>query len=199
MRKTIVAVVLLAGSGHAALADACADKFVQVMTHSQKMKPAQARIVTRMKGQPDSENEFLSVSVDHFMVKPIKPEGPWYLTHDGVRYQSSDEGKTWQKQQSFDKAQAIADGIKLAKAQAATVRNAVCGEEMLDGVKHETLEADTTNAAPVKFDIHTRYWVDRGHDNFVTRSDTTIKTGSYESLTIQTWKRADGLTLPKPE
>ena len=199
MRRAVVAALLLAGFIQPGLADPCADKFVAVLTHSQKMKPAQAHIVTRMKGQPDGENEFLSVSADHFMVKPTKPKGPWYLTYDGVRYQSSDEGKTWQKQQSFDKAQAKADGIKLLTSQAATVRNAVCSEEMLDGVKHETLAADTTNLAPMKFEIHTKYWVDRAHDNFVTRSDTTMKTDSYEILTIQTWKPADGLTLPTPK
>lgn len=199
MRKTIVAAALLAGSSHLALADACADKFVRVLTGFQNMKPTRAHIVSQMKGQPATENDFLSVSADHYMAKPTKPKGPWVLTYDGAMYQSSDEGKTWKKLRSFDKDKQKAASRKSVKAQAATVRNAVCGEAMLNGVKHETLAADTTNPAPAKFEIHTKYWVDRGNGDFVTRADTTMKTSAYEIVTSQTWQRADGLTLPKPE
>lgn len=199
MRKAIVVAALLAGASHGALADACADKFVRVLTGFQDMKPTRARIVSQMKGQPATENDFLSVSADHYMAKPTKPKGPWVLTYDGAMYQSSDAGQTWQKLRSFDKDKQKAASRKSVQAQAATVRNAVCGEAMLDGVKHETLEADTTNPAPATFEIHTKYWVDRGNGDFVTRADTTMKTSAYEIVTSQTWQRADGLTLPKPE
>jgi len=199
MRIAIVAAALLAGSSQLAFADACADKFVRVLTGFQTMKPTAAHIVSQMKGQPATENDFLSVSPDHYMAKPTKPKGPWVLTYDGAMYQSSDEGKTWQKIRSFDKEQQKAASLKSVKAQAETVRNAVCGEAMLNGVKHETLEADTANPAPAKFEIHTKYWVDRGNGGFVTRADTTMKAANFEIVTSQTWKRDDGLTLPKPK
>ena len=199
MREVIVAAALLAGSSHLALADACADKFVRVLTGFQDMKPTQAHIVSQMKGQKATENDFLSVSADHYLAKPTKPKGPWILTYDGAMYQSSDQGKSWKKIRSFDKEKQKAASRKSVQAQAATVRNVVCGEEMLNGVKHETLEADTTNLKPAKFEIHTKYWVDRANGDFVTRADTTMKAANYEIVTSQTWQPAAGLTLPKPE
>jgi hypothetical protein len=132
------------------------------------------------------------------MVKMTNPKGDWILTYDGTMYQSSDEGKTWKTIRSFDKNETRASGIKSVKEQAGTVRNAKCGEEALDGVKHEMLEADTTNLA-AEFDVHTKYWVNRGDDDFVTRADMTMKTDSYEVFTRQVWKPAPGLTLPVPK
>ena len=199
MRNLSVTAILLLVSAGPGLADDCADKFAQVLIGSQNMKPAQAHMVSRMKGQRPSESEFLTVSPDHYMTRPTIPKGPWVLAFNGARYQSSDAGKSWQKIQTFDKDKARADAIKTVKGQAGTVRNAVCGEEELDGVLHETLEADTTNPAPNKFEIHTKYWVNRNAGDFVTRSDTTMKTSTFEMFTTQTWKKAPGLTLPKPQ
>lgn len=199
MRKTIVMALLLLVPAGPGLADDCADKFAQVLVNSQNMKPTQARTLSGVKGGAQNESEFLSVSRDHYMTKPTKPKGPWVLAFDGGRYQSSDEGKSWKKFQSFDKAAEKAGALKTVKAQAASVRNAVCGKEELDGVMHETLEADTTNPAPNAFEIHTKYWVNRDAGDFVTRADMTMKMSGMEMLTSQTWKEAPGLTLPKPE
>jgi hypothetical protein len=199
MRNAFAAASLLLASTYPGLAEECADNFVRVLTNSGKMKPNQAHMVSQMTGQPVTENDFLSVAWDHYMVKPTKPKGPWILTYDGTMYQSSDEGKTWKTIRSFDKNETRASGIKTVKEQAGTVRYAVCGEEELDGVKHETLEADTTNLTPSKFELHTKYWVNRNADDFVTKADTRMKGDGYEVVTTQTWKPAPELTLPIPK
>jgi hypothetical protein len=63
MIRTAIAVAsLLMASTCAALADDCADKFARVLTNSGKMKPNAAHIVSQMKGQPATENDFLSLA-----------------------------------------------------------------------------------------------------------------------------------------
>ena len=156
-------------------------------------------MVSQMNGQPPSESEFLTAAWDHYMTRPTNPKGPWLLAYNGARYQSADEGKTWQKIQSFDKDKERANAIKAVKTQAGTVRDAVCGKEKLNGVMHETLEAKTTNLTPSKFDIHSKYWVNREANDFVTRADTTMKMSGMEIVTKQIWKAAPDLTLPKPK
>lgn len=196
MRTTIVAVALLLISAAPGRSDTCAEKFTRVLTGYENKMPVKSHIVSEMKGQPPSENDFLSVSWQHYMTKTTK--GPWYLTYDGTMFQSSDEGKSWTKVRSFDKDKTRAAGMATVKAQAGTVRNAVCGEEALDGVAHDTMEADTTNLTPQKFEIHTKYWVNR-KTGFVSKTITRMTAPTYEIHTTQISSPADGLTLPVPE
>lgn len=198
LSASLIALAATPLAAGAARADACADRFVAVLTGFDKPRPVESRLVNQMKGQQPTENDFLSASPDHYLVRMTKPKGPWYLTHDGAMYQSDDDGKSWKKLRSFDKDKQKATNRENVQRQAATVRNAACGEATLDGVKHETLEADTTNTTPTAFEIHTKYWVNRADGNFVTRSETRMVTQAYEVFTVQTSKPAEGLKLPVP-
>jgi hypothetical protein len=199
MRTLNFAAFLLLASTQSGLADDCADRIAQFVIGSVDSVPAEGHIISEIKGQPKTENDFVTVSWKHYLYKPTVPAGgPWLLTYDGTTYQSADEGESWKKLYSFNLEDTRAASIKTVTEQASTIRNAACGEEALDGVVHDVLEADMTNLAPQTFEIHSKYWINRD-TGFVAKAATLVKSDSFESSTIQTWRLADGLTLPIPE
>lgn len=199
MRAGTIAAFLLLASTSPGLADDCADRIARFVIGSVDAKPAEGHIISEIKGQPTTENDFVTASWKHYLYRPTVPAGgPWLLTYEGTTYQSSDQGESWKKLYSFDMDETRAAGIKTVSEQASTIRNATCGEEALDGTVHDTLEADMTNISSMTFEIHSKYWVNRD-TGFVAKAVTKMTADGFESLTTQTWKLAEGLTLPIPE
>lgn len=197
MRMAATALMVLAGA-QAAAANDCAARIAGLLTGSLDPQPTRARIVTETKGQPAVENEMLMRSWEHYLYKPVSPQGPWLLTFDGVTYQSADEGGSWTKAYEFDKEETRRTGIAMVEGQAASIRNAVCGEEKIDGVVYDTLRAAMTNPPPHTFEISSQYWVEKA-TGFVARAETLMKSESFESLTRQNWQPAPDLELPLPK
>ena len=161
--------------------------------------PGTAYMVNEITGQDVTEHEFLFADWDHYLFKPVVPAGgAWLLTYDGTTYQSTDEGATWVKAYSFDKDETHRINSESVKEQASTVRNAVCGEEDVDGIMHETIEADFSNLTPSRFELHNKYWIN-SETGYVTRSISHTMMEGFDSIGTQNWVPAPGLTLPIPE
>ena len=182
-----------------ALADDCRDRVVKLVIDSMTVKPSQGHLTSEIKGGQSTENTFEIAAWDHMLFKSIKPaNAPWTLTYKGAMYQSSDAGKSWRKVHSFDAKEQRAIQVKNVTAQANSARNAVCGEEALNGVMHDVLEADMTYPKPRSFDIHSKYWVNR-NTGFVSKAVSRMSSKNFESVTTQTWMPAEGLVLPLPK
>lgn len=200
MRKAIATAFILLVSARPGLAEDCGEKLSRLLVEwLEPRAPASAMMTVETKGQPTTKNEFLHLDWDRYMVKTIEPAGgPWYLTLDGTTWQSADAGKTWVKAYSFDKDDTRAKGNEITRQQAGTVENAVCGGEELDGVMHETIEADMTNTTNMVFHIHSKYWINPDN-GFVTRTTTRMTSDNFDSFTTQDWTPAPDLALPSPE
>ncbi|MCB1475861.1 MAG: hypothetical protein H6883_09310 [Rhodobiaceae bacterium] len=197
MKSLLAALLILALSAPAALADDCVGRVADILKGSAGREKTMAVITTEMKGQKPTVNEFHYAKWDHYMVRMIEPAGqPLTLTHDGAMYQSADEGKSWTKVHSFDKEETRALGQKTVEEQAGSIRNAICGNEELDGKTYDTLEADMTNVSGMKFQIHSKYWV--AADGFVVKATTLMKADNFESFTTQEWQPAPDMELPLP-
>ncbi|MBX3513044.1 MAG: hypothetical protein KIT15_11915 [Xanthobacteraceae bacterium] len=197
MQIRLAALALLLLYSSPALADACKDKFIAVLTNYANTRATVSQNTQQMKGAALNKSEFLWAAPGHYLHKATDPKGPWYLTYDGAMYQSDDEGKNWKKIRTFDKTQQQAGADDNVKKQAASARNAQCGEDTLNGIKHETVEAET-DLPNQKVRVHTKYWVNRADKNFVTRAETRMTGDGYEIFTTQLSKPEPSLKLPKP-
>ena len=79
---------------------------------------------------------------------------------------------------------------------ALTVKNASCGSEELDGVLHETAEADYSNAQ-MNSEHHEKFWVNP-KTGWISKSVGKMKMGAFESTTTQLVEPAPDLSLPTP-
>lgn len=198
--KTILmtATLFLATAGGVAFADPCQDRFTELYLQHDQGVPTRSASTVAFKGAPPSQNDFLYVSQDHYMTVPTSPAGPWILGYNNVLYQSADEGKTWEKIREMDTGQNAdkARDDKLANAE--TVRNAVCGEEELDGEAAEVVAADITISQGMVTENRYTYWV-RKSDGFIVKAIYDTKAPNFEMVTTQVIEKAPGLSLPTPE
>ena len=197
--KAAILALSLAAAPSLALADDCADRFAEILTGSQDRAMIRGRLITQTRGQPTVVNDFSQQAWDHYLYAPVDPaDAPYVLTWDGVAYQSADGDAPWIKAYEFDKQETRAAGIAMVEGQAATIRNAACGTDTIDGVTYDTLEADMTNETSFRYDIRSKYWIAPDDDGFIARATTVMRAENFESLVTQTWERAPGLDLPKP-
>ncbi|MFN0262704.1 hypothetical protein ACKTEK_02385 [Tepidamorphus sp. 3E244] len=199
-RPAIAAAFVTAFLATPAMAEECAGKVARLMVEwTEFREPTVSKMEVVTEGQGKTHSEFAQSAWDHYLYKPTEPAGgPWYLTHDGTMYQSTDEGGSWVALHSFDKQDTREKNIASVEAQAQTVENAVCGEETLDGVAHETLEADTHMSEPTEVHTHAKYWVNK-ETGFVSKSIITMQQPGFQSTTTQVASPAPDLTLPLPE
>lgn len=178
-------------------ADPCHDRFVELYMQLDQGVPTKTFATTAFKGSPPMTNEFHYLSSDHHMTVPISPPQPRTLTFENVMYQSSDEGKNWSKVRDLDSGQ-NAEGALAAKAEnAATIRNAACGEEEIDGVATERVAAELTVSQGMVTENHYTYWV-RKSDGFIIKAVYDTKAPNFEMQITQDIEKAAGLELPKP-
>lgn len=199
MRLAFAALALLLASTQPGLADPCKEKFAQLLIHGNGDQPAIIRITSEPKGGQVSKNDFFFKTTGHWMTVMTEPANqPRTLAYNNKMYTSSDGGKTWKKVREMNSEQNRLNNIKNQEANAKTVKNAVCGEEMLDGVLHDTVEADFDTVQQYKSSNHYKYWVNRDTGR-ITKSTYDTKTSNYESFTTQLIEAAPDLTLPTPE
>ena len=84
------------------------------------------------------------------------------------------------------------------KENAKTVKNATCGEEELDGVMHDTVEAEFEATHGYKAQNHYKFWINQ-KTGWMTKAVYDSKTKSSSSITTQTMEAVPDLTLPMPK
>ena len=198
MKSILVSLGLLAVTSQPALADACQDRFTELYLQLDQGVPTKAAVTTAFKGAPESKNDFLYLGQDHYMTVPTSPSGPWVLGYGNALYQSADEGKTWDKIREMETDQ-NADKMRADKlTNAETIRNAACGEEVLDGEPVEVVAADITVSQGMVTENRYTYRV-RKSDGFIVKAVYDTKAPNFEMVTTQEIEKAPGLTLPAPD
>ncbi len=199
MRLTFAASVIFLASALPSQAEDCKDKFAQLMIHGNGMHPVTIRITSEPKGGKVSKNDFFFKATGHWMTVMTDPANqPITLAYNNKMYTSSDKGKSWKKVREMDSEKNRLDNIKNQEANSKTIKNAVCKEETLDGVMHDTVEADFDTVQQYKSSNHYKYWVNR-ETGWVTKATYDSKSSGYESFTTQLIEKAPDLKLPMPE
>ena len=200
MKRTAIPVIVVALTASAtalpASADTCRDRFVRLLVEGNGDGAVKIHVTQEIKGAPASQNWFYQQAPGHWMTEMIEPAGqPWVLTHDNVMYTSSDEGESWTKLRDLDSDPDAARAQMEENAQ--TARKEVCGNEELDGVVYETVEADYDSLQGFKSENHHRYWV-HPETGFIVRAVYHLKSENFESMTTQRIEAAPDLQLPTP-
>lgn len=197
MKTALAALVITGLSASSALAETCEEKFVQLMTDRTAKEPTKIHVTQKIKGGTKTVNWNYQDGKGNWLTEMIEPaNAQWSMGLDNVLYSSTDKGKTWAKVRDME-ANNEAHQKSLAE-RAKTVENAVCGEEELDGVMHEVVEADYQMQGSFTADIHDKFWVDP-QSGYVPRLETTMKSSAFESFIVQRLEPAPGLTFPDPE
>lgn len=190
--------VLLVATAQPGLAETCQERFVRLMIDGNGDGPVKIHVTQEIKGGPTSTNWFFQADPGHWMTQPIEPAGqPWVLTYEDVMYTSTDGGKSWTKLRDLDSAQNAESAKANMRENAATTRNAACGEDTIEGTGYDTVEADFDTLQNFKTENHFKYWVARDSE-FIARVTYAMKGAGFESLTTQVLETAPGLTLPTP-
>ncbi|MEM7636386.1 MAG: hypothetical protein AAF299_17600 [Pseudomonadota bacterium] len=199
MRLTLAASVILLATTKPGLADPCKEKFAQLLIHGNGPHPVTIRITTEPKGGKVSRNDFFFKATGHWMTVMTEPSNqPITLAYNNKMYTSADKGKSWKKVREMDSEKNRLDTIRNQEENAKTIKNATCGEEMLDGVAHDTIEADFDTVQQYKSSNHYKYWVNR-ESGWITKVTYDSKSAGYESFTTQLLEKTPDLKLPMPE
>lgn len=199
MRLTLAASVILLATTQPGLADPCKEKFAQLLIHGNGPHPVTIRITSEPKGGKVSKNDFFFKATGHWMTVMTEPANqPITLAYNNKMFTSADKGKSWKKVREMDSEKNRLDNIANQEENAKTIKNATCGEEMLDGVPHDTVEADFDTVQQYKSSNHYKYWVNR-ESGWITKVTYASKSAGYESFTTQLLEKTPDLKLPMPE
>ena len=194
----IAAAVALALGAQPALADACLDRFVKILTDVSEKGPVKIHVTQQYKGAPATENVHYSLSSGHWMTKMLKPaNAPWSLGYKGALFTSSDKGKTWRKVRALPMP-TPEERLKALKKSAKTARNAKCGTETLAGATYDTVEGDYTFQGNMKIEYHHKYWLDPS-SGFIHKAVYTFRSRAISGHITQLIERTPTLTLPMPK
>ena len=197
MKKIFVAALTLAFCVPAA-AETCHEKFVRVYTDRNDKGPRKILLIQEIKGAKPTKNYNYSDGSGDWMTEMIEPpNAPWSMVRGNILYTSSDKGKTWKKIRTMDSGSSAEAVAKKLAAAAATVKNAVCAEEELDGAMHETVEADYEQPA-FNTSHHDKFWIDP-QSGWITKSVGRTSQAGFESLVTQTIEKTPDLKLPTPD
>ncbi len=199
MRLTFAASIIFLASALPGLAEPCEEKFAQLLIQGNGEHPVTIRITSEPKGGKVSKNDFFFKATGHWMTVMTDPANqPITLAYNNTMYTSADKGKSWKKVREMDSEKNRLDNIKNQEANAKTIKNATCGEEMLAGVMHDTVEADFDTVQQYKSSNHYKYWVNR-ETGWITKATYDSKSSGYESFTTQLIEKTPDLKLPMPE
>ncbi len=192
------AAIALSLGAQPAVAGACLDRFVKILTDVSEKGPVKIHVMQQYKGAPATENVHYSLSSGHWMTKMLKPaNAPWSLGYGNALYTSTDKGKTWRKVREMQ-TQSPEAKLKTLKENAKTARNAKCGTETLAGATYDTVEGDYTFQGNMKIEYHHKYWIDP-QSGFIRKAVYTFRSRAISGHITQLIEKAPALTLPKPE
>lgn len=197
--RTVFAACLLLASVTNAHAETCREKFIRLLTGATSHEePVKIHVTQEIKGGPASVNYNYQASAGHWMSEMVTPAGGlWTLVYNDVMYTSADKGKTWKKLRALDSQKNNEGASKMLRNAADTVENASCATEDLNGVPHETVEADYAYVAH-KTEHHDKHWINP-QTGKITKSTRITRNANFESKTTQLIEPAPGLQLPTPE
>lgn len=199
MKPALAALAILFATAYPALAETCHEKFVRLMVGGNADEPVKIHVTQESKGAKPSENDFFQQSKGHWMTVMIEPANqPWVLTYNNTMFTSTNEGKSWQKIRTLDSEQNAENANKDRRENAKTVRNAACGEEVFDGIAHETVEADFNVVQTYKSENHYKYWVNK-ETGWISKAIYRTKSAGYEGTSTQIIVPAPDLSLPTPD
>jgi len=195
--KPVIAAALLVSAGALpASAETCRDRFARLLIEGNGDGAVKIHVTQEIKGAPASQNCFYQQAPGHWMTEMIEPAGqPWVLAHNDVMYTSADKGENWSRLRDLDSDPDAARAQLEENAQ--TARNEVCGNEELDGVAYDTVEADYVSLQGFKSENHHKYWV-HPETGFIAKAVYHLKSESFESTTTQLIEAAPDLELPTP-
>lgn len=193
------ALFLLCAAPQQGFAEDCRDRFTRLLIHGNGDGPVRIHVTQEIVGGPTTTNYFYQTEPGHWMTEMIDPENqPWVLTYDNVMYTSQDKAESWTKLRALDTGNNQADANDGLREDAKSAKNAVCGEDTLDGVVHDTVEADYSSQRGTTTEIHAKYWVDR-ESGTIDKTFYHMKNDGFESMTTQLIEPAPDLILPVPE
>lgn len=197
MRRAIAALLLIV-TLQPAHAETCREKFVGVFTDRTGKGPVKIHVTQTMKGGPTTKNYSYQTGDGDWMTEMIEPANmQWSMARNNVLYSSADKGKTWKMIRALGDAKSPEEVKKDLETTTSTVKNEACGSEELDGVMHETVEADY---AMVKFktEHHEKFWVN-SKTGWISKSVMQTQMSGFESSVTQIIEKAPNLTLPSPK
>ena len=199
MKSTVFATLFLVASFDYGMAESCHDTFVRLLLDGNGDDPVKIHVMQKIKGAPTMTNYFYQAEPGHWQTEVIDPAGQdWVLTWNNTMYTSSDKGKSWKKLRTVDSENDRKLARKNMQENARTVENAVCGEEALGGVMHDTVEADFETLQNFKTENHHKYWLAK-ENGYIAKAVYQVKGKGFESVTTQQLEPAPDLTLPTPE
>lgn len=195
MRSTLAA-CLIALNMQPALAETCHEKFVRLYTERNEKGPTKITVTQEIKGAKPSTNYHYSDGTGDWMTEMVEPSNlPWSMVRGQAMYASYDKGKSWKKIRMLDAGHSPEVVAKQLAEAASTVKNAACGQEAIDGVMHETVEAQFTSSFGSSH--HDKYWIDPATGR-ITKSTGSTKQAGFESFVTQLIERVPDLKLPTP-
>ncbi len=197
--RTLVAVALSTFAlASPALAETCQEKFMRILVERNASEPVKIHATQKIKGGMATKNWNYQDGAGNWMTESIEPANlPWTLVQGDTMYTSMDKGKSWKKVRTMDTAHDPAETKKLQSERAKTVRNAKCGSEELDGTPHEVVEATYDMLGQFNAEVTDKYWV-HPQTGYIPKLETTMKTETFESYTLQLVEPSPDLQLPKP-
>ena len=198
IKCVLISVATLSVAGSNCLAKTCTEKFAELMIGVNQDLSSEIDITTEPKNGPVQKNKFYYKKVGHWMTVMADPKQPRSLAYNNVMYTSSDEGKSWKKIRTMDSEKNNENARKDRIENAKTIRNAICGEEQLDGILVDTVEAEFNAVGSYPSQNRYKYWVNR-ENGWVPKAIYHTQSSNYESVTTQLSQPAPELQLPMPE
>ena len=181
-----------------AVAEPCAERFKRMLVERNDPGPVRIAVTQKVKGAPAMRSINHQASRGHWMTEMVEPANmQWTLVHDDRMFTSTDKGKTWAKLRTLDSAANAAQSRKNLEAAAATVKDAACATETVDGVTYDTVEGAYEMAAH-KTTHRDKYWIDPT-TGWIARSESLTRMAGFESVVSQVIEKAPGLELPTPK
>ncbi len=197
MKTYYFAIIILLTGAQGAHAEICEEKFIRLMTERTAKEPTKIFVTQKIKGGAKTVNWNYQDGKGNWLTEIVEPaNAQWSMGFNNVLYSSMDKGTTWIKVRDMGNQNEAHQ--KSLDERAATVENASCSEADLDGVKHETVEADYKMLGSFNADIHDKFWVNPV-TSYVPRLETTMKNTAFESFVVQLLEPAPNLVLPMPK
>lgn len=191
--------IVLICSNTVVLANECREKFITIAADATPKGPLKMVVTSFLNGKKTMKSNFFQLHVDHWLNEGLSPKGmPSTLAYQHSMYNSFDNGKSWKKVGDLDAEKGRREGLKQLMEDVKTTSNATCGEEVIEGVSYNWVEADYNSLKDEKTKYHNKYWT-IAKTNWLAKTSSQIINPNYKTLVIQTIEKAPNLSLPTPK